>query len=183
MQYEICTYGNPALREKAEPIEAVTDEIKQLVSDMLETMHAEDGLGLAAEQIGKALALCVIEIPEESDMDDDGVRLNPDLPMPWVLLNPEIITASDDTFSREEGCLSFPGIYAPVTRSWEVTVRFMNLDGETQELTVSSLAARAVQHELDHLNAVLFVDRVMPVKKITLSSKLKRLSRRTKRLL
>jgi peptide deformylase len=181
MIYKITTYGNPVLRKKAEPIAEVNDEVRQLADDMLETMYAEHGLGLAAEQVGKSVAICVIDIPEDADLDENGGRANPEVKMPLVLINPEIIENSDYTITHQEGCLSFPGIYSNVERYDAVTVKFQDRNGIWQELRVQCLMARAVQHELDHLDGVLLADRMSSVKKVALSGKLKRLVKETKR--
>jgi len=90
MTFNVTTYGNPILRKKAEPISEVTDEIRKLADDMLETMYAEHGLGLAAEQVGKSVAICVIDVPADADLDANGARENPDIEMPLVLINPKI---------------------------------------------------------------------------------------------
>ncbi len=175
MKRRITIYGEDVLREKARPVQAVTDEIRALAADMIETMRAENGVGLAAEQIGRTEAICVVEVPPDYDKDEHGNRLNPGIPMPWVLINPEIIDASKERETAEEGCLSFPGIYAPVTRPVEVTVRYVDLGGKPREQRVRKFVARAVQHEMDHLNGVLLVDRMSPVKRIALRGQLRRL--------
>lgn len=181
MTYKITTYGNPILRKKAQPVAEVTDEIRALADDMLETMYAERGLGLAAEQVGKSLAICVIDVPADADLDENGERENPDVEMPLVLVNPTIIEESDVIITSQEGCLSFPGIYANVDRFEEVTVKFQDRNATWVELRVKGLLARAVQHELDHLDGVLLADRMSPVKKVALSGKLKKLVKETKR--
>lgn len=178
---EIHTYGDPVLRSKAEPVAEVTEEIRQLAKEMLETMYAANGVGLAAEQVGHTESICVIDVPPESDTDEEGKRENPDVQMPLVLINPKITEASEELYSAQEGCLSFPGIYAPVVRSHEVTVEYLNPEGEACSADVCGLVARAVQHELDHLNGVLLADRMSAVKKVTLKSKLKKMVAETRR--
>lgn len=180
MKYEIRTYGDDVLREKAKPVAQVDDEIRRLAKDMIQTMRAESGVGLAAEQVGRSEAVCVIEIPAEYDKGEDGVPHNPGVPMPLVLVNPDIVELSAEKETADEGCLSFPGLYAPVGRSVEIHVRFLDLDGKPQELTLRKFAARAVQHEVDHLNGVLLVDRMSSLKKIALSGQLKRLKKETR---
>ena len=175
MKRRIVIYGEDILREKAQPIERVTEDVRALVADMIETMRAENGVGLAAEQVGRREAVCVVEIPPEYDKDEKGKRIHPGVKMPWVLLNPEIVEASKEKETAEEGCLSFPGIYAPVTRAVEVTVRYMDLDGAQREQRVKKFLARAVQHEIDHLNGVLLVDRMSAVKRIALRGQLRKL--------
>lgn len=172
--YEVVTYGNAVLREKAKPVGEVTDETRALVRDMLATMHDYNGIGLAAEQIGRIEAVCVIDIPPELDGEKDGPRLNPEVEMPLALINPEI-TEAEGCQEGQEGCLSFPEIYAMVRRAAEVTVAYTNLQNERTSLRARGLLARAIQHELDHLNGVLLVDRMSPVKKVAVSGRLKRL--------
>ena len=173
------TYGDPVLRQASEPVKQVGERLRQLAADMVETMHAEDGIGLAAQQVGETVSLCVVDIPASSDVDDDGNRLNPDVPMPLALFNPEILSASDETDVYEEGCLSFPDIRAPIVRPVAVTVRHLDSDGRTVERCLRGLVARCVQHEMDHLHGVLICDRMSAVKKVALSGKLKRLRRQT----
>jgi peptide deformylase len=175
MKHRVVIYGEPVLREKAQRVDAVTEEIRKLAADMIETMRSESGVGLAAEQIGRREAVCVVEVPADYDKDEKGNRLNPNIAMPWVLINPEIAAASKEKETAEEGCLSFPGIFAPVTRPIEVTVRFMDLKGNVREERVRKFVARAVQHEIDHLNGVLLVDRMSPVKRIAVRGKLRTL--------
>lgn len=176
----VCTYGDSVLREKSVPVDVVSDELRALAGDMLETMYAENGVGLAAQQVGKTMSLCVVDVPPDADVDEEGLRENPDVVMPLVLFNPTLVRASEATCSREEGCLSFPGIYGNVIRPQRVTVSFMDFDGKKREMELQGLVARAVQHEMDHLVGVVFVDRFSHVKKLASSGKLKRLVRDTK---
>ena len=135
MKLEIRKYGDPVLREKAEPVEKVDDRIRALAKNMIDTVHGDNGgVGLAAQQVGETVALCVVDVPAEYDADENGVRFNPDVKMPLVLINPEIIEASKETEVRDEGCLSFPGIYAPVRRPVEINLQFMDLNGKPQNL-------------------------------------------------
>ena len=168
--YSIVKFGNRALREKAKAVEQIDDGVRQLVSDMLASMYADNGLGLAAEQIGRNEAVCVIDVPKEAAGGID---------MPVVLINPTI-TATEGEVVGQEGCLSFPGIYVNVKRAVHATVEFMDLKGKTQSLETSDLFARAVQHELDHLNGVLLVDHMSAVQKVANAGKLKRLKRESK---
>jgi len=180
MTYEIVKYGDPVLREPAARIAAVTEEIRTLAKDMLATMHAANGLGLAAEQVGRTESICVVDVPREMDEDKEtGAPENPDVKMPLVLLNPEISEQSGRDV-RDEGCLSFPEIYAKVQRAKEITVAYQDAAGAEHKTRVRGLLARAIQHEVDHLNGVLLADRVSPVAKVTLAGKFKRLSRQTR---
>lgn len=183
MKKPIHTYGDAVLRKKARPVEKVDDAVRALVRDMLDTMREERGVGLAAEQVGEDVAVCVIEVPPELDRDEQGMFYNPGATMPLALINPKIVAASPETETAEEGCLSFPGLYAPIARPVEVTVEYLDPQGKSRAQTFRKFVARAVQHELDHLNGVLFVDRMSALKKIALSGQLKRLQRETKEAL
>ncbi|MCK4565345.1 MAG: peptide deformylase [Verrucomicrobia bacterium] len=183
MSLPICTYGNPVLRKKAGEVTDVNDDIRALAREMLETMHKERGLGLAAEQVGRTERIFVIEIPIESDVGDDDQRENPDIEMPLVFINPKITGHTDDVQIGQEGCLSFPEIFANVQRWYEVDAEYTDLDGNSQSIHAKGLLARAIQHELDHLDGILLVDRMSHVKKVALSGKLKRLSKKTKETL
>lgn len=176
MTHSLAIYGNPALRKKAEPVGEVTAEIRQLAQDLLETMYANKGLGLAAEQVGRTEAMCVIDVPPMESEDGEIVNDNPDVSMPLVLIDPVIVDMRG-TQNGAEGCLSFPEIYATVERAEEVTVEFTNLEGLRQSLDAKGLLARAIQHELDHLAGVLLVDRMSAVKRVAVSGRLKRLRR------
>lgn len=183
MSLAICTYGNPVLRKKAVEVEDVDGDIHELVKDMLETMHAERGVGLAAEQVGRAERVFVVDIPAGSDVADDGQHENPDLEMPLVFINPKITGHTDDVQVGQEGCLSFPEIFANVERWHEIDAEYIDLEGHPQTVHAKGLLARAIQHELDHLNGILLVDRMSHVKKIALGGKLKRLAKQTKQAL
>lgn len=180
MTFEIVTFGDPVLRVRAKPVSRITGEFKSLVDGMMETMHGAEGVGLAAQQVGRTDSVCVIDIPPELDVAEaGGPRLNPGIPMPLVMFNPKIVSRDGELVRRDEGCLSFPGIHAGVQRAAEVEVAFVDWKGELQTLRCRGLLARAVQHELDHLDGVLLVDRMSPVKKISLAGQLKRLREET----
>lgn len=180
MQMEVRHYGDPVLREKGRRIEKFDDELKRLVDDMIETMNAEEGVGLAAQQVGLARMLCVVQVPEAYDVDEAGVRENPDLAMPLVLANPEITERSKDTWSMDEGCLSFPEITGPIVRSLSIRFTYQDLTGTPHEKEATGFAARVIQHEVDHLNGVLFIDRMSAVKRVALGGRLKRLKRESR---
>jgi len=176
----IRTYGDPVLREPARPVKAITPEIRALVGDMFETMRASQGVGLAAQQVGRTESICVIELPEGYDVEDEqGPRLNPDVPLSLALVNPKIIEASDETCSMEEGCLSFPDIRGNVERPWSVVIEHLGLDGKPRTTRLNGFFARVAQHEMDHLAGELFIDRFSHVKKLAIRSKLKRLQAET----
>ena len=177
MKLELCTYGNPVLREKAAPVPAITGKLKTLTDGMFDVLRSKRGLGLAAQQVGQTIQVCVIELPPEIDVaEKGGKRLNPDVPMPLVMFNPVLIEKSGAN-NDSEGCLSVPELYAPVVRATEVTVAYVDLKGEERRLTARGMLARAIQHEMDHLNGVLFVDRMSAIKKISLAGKLRRMKR------
>ena len=180
MEYEVRIYGNPALREKSVPVESVDDSIRRLVKDMLTTMYRSNGLGLAAEQIGRREAICVIDVPaHRKDGDGMDVIENPEIPMPLALINPRI-TAAEGTETVQEGCLSFPDVYVSIKRARRVTVEFTDPRGRQSSVTAVGLLARAIQHEMDHLGGVLLVDRMSAPQKLAVAGKLRKLKRQGK---
>ncbi len=183
MSLEVCTYGNPILRKKAVKVTQFDTELRELAKRMLEAMHAECGIGLAAEQVGRTERMFVIDIPPENDLGSDGQRENPATEMPLVFINPCITGHSDAIRIKPEGCLSFPGIFADVKRWYEVDAEYASLEGSLHPIHAKGLLARVIQHELDHLNGVLLVDRMSAAKKATLAGKLKRLTKRTRQVL
>ena len=183
MKLSILQYGDPVLRTKGKRIDQIDDRIRELAANMLETMHAVNGIGLAAQQIGEPLQLTVIDVSQVEDrpstMKLNGEEVDPKAPMPLVLINPEIELGSE-TELGSEGCLSFPAISGDIERAKSAAVRAQTLDGEI-EIEAGGLLARALQHELDHLNGILFIDRMSAVAKAALASRLKRLQKETKR--
>lgn len=172
MKREIRKYGDPVLREKAKPIAHVDADIKSLAADMIDTMRAAEGVGLAAQQIGETRAICVISVPEDLDRDAEGNRQHPHLDMPLVIMNPQIEKPSKVVDSREEGCLSFPNIRGNISRPVEITLKFTGIDGRQRVEKLNDFAARVVQHEVDHLNGILFIDKMSPAKKFALKRKI-----------
>jgi len=172
---QVVTYGHDILRQKAKPVAEVTDAVRQLVRDMLESMYAAKGVGLAAEQVGRTESVCVIDVPRDAEKEEcrEG---NAAIAMPLVLINPEI-TAAEGKQRNEEGCLSFPEIGAPITRADKVTVAYTDLTGARQTVSARGLLSRAIQHEVDHLNGVLLVDKMSPMQKMSVSGQLKRLQK------
>ena len=164
---KIRTYGDPVLRAVARPVEKITPELQQLARDMLQAMYAADGVGLAAPQIGKSIRLVVIDVArEESERN------------PIVFFTPEVFPDDEsDLAIAEEGCLSVPDVWAEVARPDRVTVKALDIDGQPFEMTVEGHLARAVQHEADHLDGRLFVDRISPTDRAMLQSKLKKMAR------
>ena len=178
MILEIVTYGDPVLRAKGKRIQKTDEAIRQLAADMLETLHEANGVGLAAQQVGEALQLTVIDVSEAenrpSKMWIDGKEVDPKEHMPLVLLNPEL-ELGPQTEIGPEGCLSFPDISADIARAEHVKVQATGLDGEPIEFEAEGLLSRAAQHEVDHLNGILFIDRMSSATKVALASKLKKL--------
>ena len=169
-------FGDPVLREKAVPVAEVDDSIRQLADDMLDTMRASQGAGLAAEQIGRTERICVADVSSPDGKESEAVKANPGIDMPLVMINPEVL-AEEGEQSAEEGCLSFPEIYVTIRRAETVDVSYTNLEGKRETIRAKGLLARAVLHEVDHLNGVLLSDRMSLVQKVAVSGRLKRLKR------
>jgi len=157
---EILKFPDERLRTKAKPVEAVTDEIRQLVDDMFETMYAAPGIGLAATQVNVHQRIVVIDVSPEKDQ-------------PLCLINP-VITAKDGVEQYEEGCLSVPGIYETVERAEHIHLTALNRDGEEFKMEADELLAICIQHELDHLMGKLFVDYLSPLKRNRIRKKLEK---------
>jgi peptide deformylase len=163
MKRPILRYGAPVLHRPARPVEAITPEVEQLIHDMIETVHAAPGVGLAANQVGEDVRVCVVDLSV-------GTRAS-DL---HVLINPEILGQAGMQL-HEEGCLSVPGFEASVLRPASVTVRAQDAGGHCREIAADGLLARALQHEIDHLDGILFLDRLRPVYRWSI---LRRIARR-----
>ena len=180
----ILQYGDPVLRAKGTRVEEIDDRVRELIANMIETMHSANGIGLAAQQIGEALQLTVLDISQVEDRPStlklNGKEADPKSAMPLVLINPEI-ELLDETEVGTEGCLSFPEITGEIERAKSVRARARTLEGGIIEIEASGFLARAIQHEDDHLNGILFIDRMNSAAKAALSSRLKRLQKETKR--
>ena len=180
----ILQYGDPILRTKGKRIEEIDDRVRELAANMLETMHAAHGVGLAAQQIGEALQLTVLDVSAVEDRPStlklDRTDVDPKTTMPLVLMNPEI-ELRGETEVGLEGCLSFPEITGDIERAESVIVRAGTLEGGTIHIEASGFLARAIQHECDHLNGILFIDRMRSAAKVALSSRLRRLQKETRR--
>ncbi len=161
---QICYLGDEVLRVPGEAVSEFDDDLRALVKDLFETMYHAEGIGLAAPQIGLSMRLCVLDV-EDDEGSDAG---------PLALVNPEVVRASRETDKSTEGCLSIPGLEELVTRPARVTVRATDPDGESIEVEADGLLARALQHELDHLEGILFIDRVSPLKRKMLLKKWKK---------
>ncbi len=163
----IVTYGDPVLREVSEPIDEIDQETRDLVSDLTDTVKKAKGLGLSAVQIGVLKRVFVVDL---SAVDiTESLR---------VFINPEIV-ATEGEIEYEEGCLSFPGIYQKIVRPEKVTIKATDLDGNEFTLTGAGIAGRAFLHEFDHLDGVLFVDRMTPIQRTLLKGRLRKLARST----
>ncbi len=184
MILDIVNYGNPVLRTKGAAVREITDEIRQFAQDMLETMRDANGVGLAAQQVGVPLQMTVIDVAGVEDrpstMQIEGKPVELEQWMPLILLNPAL-TLGKTKESGTEGCLSFPDITAEISRSESVVARATLLDGTPFEFEATGLLARALQHEVDHLNGILFIDRMNAAAKVALSGKLKRLQKEVRR--
>jgi len=152
---EIRILGDPVLRKPAQEVEEVGEEVRTLVEDMLATMYHAEGIGLAAPQVGISQRVIVVDV-RDADEDDVG---------PLALINPKVIESSKKQDKAPEGCLSIPGMEEVVERPAEVTVEGMDPDGERVVVELTGLLSRAVQHEIDHLDGVLFFDRISPLKR------------------
>jgi peptide deformylase len=184
MRLPIFQYGEPILRAKGKHVERVDERIRKLAANMLETMQAVNGVGLAAQQVGEAIQLTVLDVSPVEDRPStltfNGEHVDPKVKMPLVLINPQI-TLGAETEVGIEGCLSFPDITGEIERAESVIVHAETLENEKIEIEATGLLARAIQHEIDHLNGILFVDRMNSATKVSLASRLKRLQKETKR--
>jgi peptide deformylase len=160
----VLRFPDERLRTKAKPVTQVNDEIKAIVADMFDTMYAENGVGLAATQVNIHQQIVIIDVSENKEQS-------------YVLINPEIIKRSDETLINEEGCLSVPGCYAKVDRHVEVTVKAIDINGNSFELDGDELLAICIQHELDHLKGILFVDYLSALKRKRIQTKLEKEAR------
>jgi peptide deformylase len=154
---------DPVLKAKAKPVENIDGGIVRLMDDMLETMYRAPGIGLAAPQIGVLQRVIVIDVADKDEK-----------PQPFAMANPEILWKSDETSVHNEGCLSLPDYYADVTRPKQVRLRYIDRDGEVRELDADNLLATCVQHEIDHLNGVLFIDHISLLKRNMILRKLQK---------
>jgi peptide deformylase len=181
MILEILKYGNPVLRAKGRRIDEIDDKIRALAADMIETMRAANGVGLAAQQVGSALQLAVVDVSNAaedrpSSMSIGGKPVNVADWMPMVFVNPRLAPSKDREIGLE-GCLSFPELTGDIERAASVKAHLQLIDGSILEFEATGLLARALQHEVDHLNGVLFIDRMNSATKASLAGRLKRLQR------
>ncbi|MGH6924720.1 MAG: peptide deformylase [Propylenella sp.] len=168
---EILTLPDPVLRQKSAPVEAVTDETRRFMDQLLKTMYEAPGIGLAAIQVGEPRRIIAIDVAREDQPKN-----------PLLLINPEILWRSEDERSTyEEGCLSIPDYYAEVERPAKVRVRYVDYDGKPQEIEADGLLATCVQHEVDHLNGVLFIDYLSKLKRDLVVKKFAKAARERER--
>jgi peptide deformylase len=167
MKRQILIHPDPRLKKIVAPVDDLSDGLRSLADDMLETMYDAPGIGLAAPQVGVAARLIVL----------DCVKGDAEAPRPLAMFNPEVIAHSDETNVYEEGCLSIPEVYADVTRPAEVTVRWIDPNGASQQETFSGLWATCVQHEINHLDGKLFIDYLKPLKRQLITRKMVKLKR------
>jgi len=183
MNLPVVKYGHPILRKKGARIDAITPAIRELIVDMFETMHTNRGIGLAAQQIGQALQLTVLDLRAVTDRPSTlellGQPADVNDFMPLVLINPEV-TPAGKSITGPEGCLSFPEIFADITRPETVDVIALNEKGERLAFRCGGLLARAVQHETDHLHGILFIDRMTSEAKASFKEELDELQATTK---
>lgn len=171
----VYKYGEKVLREKAKPVLSVDDKLRRLADEMLEVMHSSKGVGLAAEQVGHTEKMCVIDIPEDCEELEDSM-FNAPISMPLKMWNPEIV-AREGSQRDKEGCLSFPNVGGSITRAAQVTVQYLDEDNRPQMVTARGFLARAIQHEVDHLNGILYIDHMSAVERLTCAAKLKKLAK------
>ena len=160
----IALLGEEVLREPGVDVEAFDDELRKLIADMLETMYFAEGIGLAAPQIGISLRVCVLDLRTEDDAEAGR----------WVFVNPVVVESSDEESKKPEGCLSIPEMEDVVTRPARVTVQGFDAEGQAIEVEAEGLLARALQHEIDHLDGILFIDRLSTFKRRALLKKWKK---------
>ncbi|NBB75042.1 MAG: peptide deformylase [Bacteroidetes bacterium] len=175
MVLPIYVYGTEALREETEPVDENTEALQTLIDNMIETMYAASGIGLAAPQVGRTERVFVVDVTSMADeIEEDGESVPP---QPMVFINPEIVWESEADCDFEEGCLSIPDVREMVTRPERVSVRYLDRDFNEQEMEVGSMLARVIQHEYDHLDGVLFTDHLSAFRQRLLRRTLKRMAR------
>ncbi|OHE72872.1 MAG: peptide deformylase [Verrucomicrobia bacterium GWF2_51_19] len=160
---DICYYGNPILREKGRLVTQFDKALQDYVRALTAEMYEKDGIGLASQQVGQAVQIAVIDVSRVDTTPEvllDGKVLHFSLLMPLVIINPVIRTIGREKTVRDEGCLSFPEIFEPVERVYEIEVKYQDEHGQSHALRCNAMLARCIQHETDHLNGILFIDRM-----------------------
>jgi len=163
----IITLPDPKLRLISKPLERVDDSVRKLLDDMVDTMHEAPGIGLAAIQIAEPLRLVVVDLAKKDEP-----------PQPLQFINPEIVWSADDRSTYEEGCLSIPEYYEEVERPASIRTRFIDRDGKQQEIVAEGLLATVLQHEIDHLDGVLFIDHISKLKRDRVTKKFAKMAKR-----
>ena len=183
MPLRITQYGEAILQQKGEDVISFDINLSNLAQEMLEAMQEADGIGLAAQQIGQATRFCVLDVPDHPDYPIscrlDGKSLSPSLLMPMALANPEVEFLPSEEYFYEEGCLSFPEIRGDIARPECIRVTYQDLDGVSHQLDCDGLLARCIQHEVDHLNGILFIDRMEKKEFAEIKGEVKALKKRT----
>ena len=183
MLLQIVQFNNSVLRKRGEKVTVFDPTVAALAENMVETMHAAGGIGLAAQQIGQAIQLCVVDL-RQAEVDYtwklDGKKPPKELIMPLALVNPSITAEREPTTQSEEGCLSFPDIRGDVIRPDKIRVRYQDVQGHAHTLECTGLFSRCIQHEGDHLNGVLFIDRMDKATLVRLEPALKALKKQTR---
>lgn len=173
---EVLKFPDPRLRKKGAPVKDVTPELKKLAEDMLETMYSFKGIGLAAAQVDRQVRLLVMDTRPKEDGKvklEDMTELERVVPMPFIIFNPEIVRKEGKT-TYDEGCLSVPTYYETVERYNLVEVKGLDINGKPLHITTDGLTAICIQHEIDHLDGKLFIDRLSPIKSIRIKNKIKK---------
>jgi len=186
MGLRVTQYGEPIVREKGVRVDRFDAKLEQLAADMIETVYDYEGIGLAAQQIGQAIQLCVVDTSDCRIRDDEKAALDKrsipiEVLMPLVLVNPVIEFVGQDTAVHDEGCLSLPGITCPnIERVENIRVKYQDLQGVVHVLECDGILARCIQHEVDHINGILIVDKLPPHELTKVKPKLNKLKRESR---
>lgn len=188
MALRITQYGEPVLTKNGKQIKSFDAELKDLAADMLKAMQVHDGIGLAAQQVGIPIRLCLVDLRATQGREDfqyrfDGKRPPLELLMPLVLINPKIEALGKKETIREEGCLSFPEIYGEIVRPETIRAKYQDLNGVHRTLECDGLLSRVIQHEVDHLNGILFIERMERKSLKTIESQLRQLKKSTRAMM
>lgn len=180
----IVTYGHPALRKKGESVSQFTPALRKLADDMLQTMHLAEGIGLAAQQVNLSLQFFVMDLRDSEwtfTYELNGTRPPLDLIMPMVMINPVVTPDPEPITVASEGCLSFPGLHGDLDRPDRIEVRYQDLEGHDNTLICDGMFSRCIQHEVDHLNGILYIDRMQRDSLAAIDRDLKQLKKQTRR--
>jgi len=183
---QIVHFGHPILRKQGEPVTKFDASLKKLAGDMIETMHDAEGIGLAAQQVNLALQFCVVDLRGGEwtyDYSFNGSKPPLDLVMPLVLVNPTVTAQPGTVTTESEGCLSFPEIHGDIDRPDRIEVRYQDLDGGIHHLACNGIFSRCIQHEVDHLNGILFIDRMQRKSLLAIDGEIRQLKKETRRQL